>query len=232
MFGVLAMIAVYLKHRRTLFGLAAIFGLAALTVTFARNAWLGFMAGLLPILLFQRSAWKWLLPAFVVVGLLFALSPALRHRVLSLKSVDTNPATSTGTRLFLWRDAWAQFRERPMTGWGPGTFRENVARRHPHVPLKTRAHAHNNYLQVLAETGIAGLLGFMSTLAWLAVRTWRSAPTPLRTAALANLVAFFVAGVFECSFFDTEVAVSLFVWLAWAWHGWSTPTLDFSDTVV
>lgn len=232
MFGVLSMTAVYVERKRTFFALVAVLGLAALTVTFARNAWLGFTAGLFPILLLHRNAWKWVLPAILVVGMLFAVSPALRHRMFSLTSVDTNPATSTGTRLFLWRDAWAQFRERPITGWGPGTFRDNVTLRHPNVPLKTRAHAHNNYLQVLAETGLLGLMGFLTMLAWLGIRTLRSRPSPLRTGALANLTAFIVAGIFECSFFDTEVAVSLLVWLAWAWQGAPTPSLDFSDTVV
>ncbi len=73
----------------------------------------------------------------------------------------------TDIRWYLWRGALEMIKRRPFTGWGTGNFvffypfyriREYFLR--PQATPVT-IHAHNEYLQILSENGIIGLLLFM-----------------------------------------------------------------------
>jgi O-antigen ligase len=72
-------------------------------------------------------------------------------------------------RLALWKSAWTLFLNHPLLGTGLGTFGE--AYQEAGMPLGTGAlYTHNLILQVLAETGLVGLLLFLATLFSLAHR--------------------------------------------------------------
>jgi len=104
--------------------------------------------------------------AIVLVSLLVWLGgKELTTRVTSI-STETRGEISGGMRLSIDRDTLHMFRQRPVLGWGLGTF--------PVVYPQFRSfytnffvnEAHNDYLQLLAEMG---LLGFGSMLWFLAV---------------------------------------------------------------
>jgi O-antigen ligase len=71
-------------------------------------------------------------------------------------------------RVEIWRIAWEVFKSRPIFGVGPGVFGE-AFRAHVspayvvvrHTGLAAADHAHNQILQVLATTGVVGLLGYL-----------------------------------------------------------------------
>src|SRR5690606_13186094 len=131
----------------------------ALVATSSRNAWLGFVT-MLPLALGKRKkAWAIASAGAILVAAVVVSSPVLRDRLLSFGKVNTDPGSSVGARIFLWKDAWAQFQERPLVGWGPGGFRRNVEQRHAEVNLLSTKHAHNSYMQMLAEGGLIGMLG-------------------------------------------------------------------------
>ncbi len=213
----LAHLVQHVKGRRGRF-LTAILGisLVVLALTRARNAWIGFMAAVPIVLWHNRKAMHWAMLIALVGGVAFFSTPLLRERAFSLAQLDTTPTTSTGTRLFLWKDALAQFSERPLFGWGPRTFEDNMNARHPDVPLMTRVHAHNNVLHVLAELGAVGLLGMLGTFGWLLYRLWQSPAGPWRRIAFAVWVSFLTAGLFEWNFGDAEVVMNLSMWTALA----------------
>lgn len=213
MFGLIAAVALLRRLPRRLAVAGVVLLAAGLLVSSTRSGWIGFAVAL-PILLgVNKRAWLAAAAALVLVGAVIAATPVLRARFTSLSHVDTDPSSSTGARLYLWRDAWAQFKEKPLLGWGPGTFKANVERRHPDVVLLSNKHAHNNYLHAMAETGLLGLAGFLATFGWLAARAWR-APAPYRNLGLALVAAFGAAGFFEASMLDSEVVINLLVWLA------------------
>jgi O-antigen ligase len=90
---------------------------------------------------------------------------------LALALVATRTST-VQNRLRTWREALGLFLERPIVGWGPGTYEllsvnEN---RHPH--------ADNAVLTIAAEQGVIGLVGFL----WLAVAVARLAAGSSSTA--------------------------------------------------
>lgn len=99
---------------------------------------------------------------------------------------------SSTFRLNLWKSAVALGKERPVTGWGLGSYRYVSAR--PGIVTST-VFAHNTYLQLFAESGMGALLLFLAFLGLWAIRIVRGAsrlPTEHRlslAAAIGGLVA-------------------------------------------
>jgi O-antigen ligase len=107
----------------------------------------------------------------VLVGMLTWLGGReLTARVSSITS-ESRAEISGGMRSSIDRDALQMFRSKPVLGWGLGTF--------PTVYPQFRSfytnffvnEAHNDYLQLLVETGI---LGF-ATMIWFLVVLYRRA---------------------------------------------------------
>ena len=114
--------------------------------------------------------------AIVLISLLSWLGgKELSARVSSISS-EAHHEISGGMRLSIDRDAVRMFRERPVLGWGLGTF--------PVVYPQFRSFytnffvnaAHDDYLQLLTETG---LLGF-GTMVWFLVVLYRQAFRKIR----------------------------------------------------
>jgi len=107
----------------------------------------------------------------VLVGMLTWLGgKELTARVSSISS-ESRTEISGGMRSSIDRDALSMFRSKPVLGWGLGTF--------PTVYPQFRSfytnffvnEAHNDYLQLLVETGLVGF----ATMIWFLVVLYRRA---------------------------------------------------------
>ncbi|MDP8235778.1 MAG: tetratricopeptide repeat protein, partial [Candidatus Erginobacter occultus] len=79
-------------------------------------------------------------------------------------------ALSIQTRLSIWRSTGNIFLARPLLGWGWGTFHYIYpGYRDPGVWYVV-PHAHNEFLQLLAEGGAVGFLIIISCLTWSLIR--------------------------------------------------------------
>ena len=141
----------------------------------------------------------------------------LRERALTMTDPDD---VTVKERIYMWRSGFAMWREHPWLGVGPG----GVKREYRNYALaealmKRTGHLHNSALQILVETGVAGLLAWL----WLwtafymeAVRLLRRLPAAaireraLVAGSIAAITGFLVAGMSEHNFGDSEV-----VMLAW-----------------
>lgn len=104
------------------------------------------------------------------------------------------------THLLIWQGALSLWREHPMLGCGMGRFHLDFPR---HAPIalqalwpKTRVivnYAHNEYLQLLAETGLVGLAVFLAAPLTLARRL--AAEPESRRAAAADVPALAAAAL-------------------------------------
>ena len=124
---------------------------------------------------FQRGSLALaILAAIFVLGLASGLLLLAQVRGLSLRKVVIDKL-----RIDLWRSAIEIFVDHPLTGVGPSAY--GTALRDYRDPLLGRDHfsaAHNLYLNLLAETGVLGLLAggaFLLVLAWTWWRQWRAA---------------------------------------------------------
>lgn len=206
--------------------LALLFG-GALYLTYTRGAMLGTAVGL--VVLAAMRSWK-LVALIVVIGVICALVSRIDGaRYLSMNS---------DLRLGQWRAASLSFLERPVFGWGYRNFEHHSAELKerygfekdvvkgwgkPERLIYFKGHAHNNYLESFASTGVFGGLSFIAfCLAWLGeARRGRHA-----IFFVPPIAAFLVSGVFENTFFDSEVLnCILLLYLFTRWSGGEDATV-------
>ena len=182
---------------------------AALIASWSRGAWIGFAAALLVMAaaLPRRTRWGLLaiaLLAVIVIGLYHAdLLPAsvvarltdfaAELRLEDVRGVGINSANyAVIERLAHWQSALEMWRQHFWTGVGLGCYEPA----YPAVALINwpfaLGHAHNTYLNLLAETGLIGTIAYL--VLWAAVfwQTWRITRT---TRGLTRGLAIGLLGV-------------------------------------
>ena len=150
-----------------------------------------------------------------VCGLIFvSAGPGVRERGLSILDFQANTGRSQ-----IWLANMDMIKERPLTGWGFGNyrqFREAFYQRYPDAD--TDAHAHNNFLQMWVDAGLIGLVAFLFLVGSIIVMGWRAyarqRAEPLKSLTLGcwlGLVGFLIGGLTQYNWGDAEVAL---VWWA------------------
>jgi O-antigen ligase len=207
--GAVAAVAFWRGRSRLGAGLAWGLDAWALVATQTRSSWIGAACGFV-MLAIRPYARKWAAAALVLLVALALSGPALRARMGNL--VNPDEFTARG-RISLWLTGWDVFRERPLLGWGLADhFRLIEAHRRPDATFHA-GHFHNNVVQVAVSTGVIGLAAYAAFhLAFLAC-LWPRRKSPWGLAALGVWVAFQVAGFFDWSFGDAEVAYAFFLWM-------------------
>lgn len=153
--------------------------LIGLLVSWSRGAWIGF-AGASIVLLWITPLNRWqgtllLIGAMLIGGLLYVsgqVPPQISERVLNFTEDFTGFQDVRGVpinddnyavveRLAHWQSALAMATDHPWLGVGFGNYEPA----YPDYQLvnwpDALGHAHNYYLNVLAETGIVGLLAYL-----------------------------------------------------------------------
>jgi hypothetical protein len=109
-------------------------------------------------------------------------------------------------RRVLWSTALDISRERPLLGIGPDNFRLTYGTRLGLASWDTRVHANNTYLEVLAGTGVPGVLA----LSWLLIASARSS-VRLLAAADAKSIAIVGATTAACVAIAAHAVVDSFM---------------------
>lgn len=189
---------------RLLAGLCLVICLAGLAATKSRGGLLGGMALLLVMLLVMRPAlWRWL----VLVGGIAALVIVLTVAMLpnwdgSIAGLVPGRPEAVLDRLIIWGVALDVFKENPLFGVGLGNFRDEFFSREVWLNVELgypSLHAHNTYLEILAGTGLFGLLAYLAFLLMMArhlLRRWRARQqdnsSVFTLAAIGTLAAYMV----------------------------------------
>ena len=199
--------------RRTLGILLLILLVLCLAQTEAVGAWLGFTAGFLVLLGFQRPLRRY--------GLLLLMELILASGVVLYQSGHIGSIFSLSDigktdRRVMWQAAIGMIRDRPMLGHGLNTFMANYLKYWVGGERMPR-YAHNCYLQVASETGLIGLCAFLVLLGFLFARFCAG----LRRAAgddrarlagfLCGLVAFAVQAAVDTNFYSLRQAALFWV---------------------
>lgn len=126
-------------------------------------------------------------------------------------------------RINRWNCAWRMFKEKPILGWGPGTYMFEYAPfqlSHQKTDISTntglRGNAHSEYLGILSESGLFGLIGFLLILGFTLYSGYRlyyfSEKKWIRIVSLSvstGLVTYYIHG-FLNNFLDTDKLSVLF----------------------
>ena len=174
------------RRKKWFYGICGMILLLGLFLSYCRAAWLSVMAMLAVwVVMKLRIKFSWI----VLVGLLFGAvfyfyaddilyrmgrnsqdtSGNLTEHIQSMSNISTD--ASNVERLNRWTAAISMIKDRPVVGWGPGTYQFEYA---PYQKSQYQTiistdfgnggNAHSEYLGPCAETGIVGLLTVLALL--------------------------------------------------------------------
>ncbi len=117
-----------------------------------------------------------------------------------------NRAESNNQRISFFKTAFMAFQERPLFGYGYRNFEPHVKRIKKKYDLKHQylgGHAHNNFLEHLASTGLLGALCFILFNGFWFVEMFKRNDV-VALIVLPFIVNFSVSGLFQYTFGDGE----------------------------
>jgi len=208
--------------------------IAAIVLSYTRASWVGLAAAFVCLFVFLlRINTKIVLAG--IIGFLIVLAFSWTQFMIRLESNRKQSSTeyaahlqsisnistdaSNVERINRWSSAVRMFYERPVLGWGPGTYQFQYApfqREDEKTVISTnagnRGNSHSEYIGPLAEQGVYGMLGFMLIIIFVVVRASRiirynpdRSVRILATGLLLGLITYWIHGLLNY-FLDTDKA--------------------------
>lgn len=197
-----------------LFAAIALLILAAFLLTLSRGGWLSLLGGLVFFILWAAhkkvisGKFFFLLGIILISGVIgvgIGVKP-IRERIIR---ETLRPRISSQMRVVVWGDTLRMIKARPAFGWGLSTYKWIYPRfRSPRLRAEIN-YAHNDYLHILAETGVIGLGLFL----WLAGAVLVSALTaanqlkPGRSRTIVMGATVSIVIILIHSFFDFNLHI-------------------------
>lgn len=199
------------QKRKTLLISVVLFLIAfiGLLLNETRGAWLA-IAITLPVvtLLYDCSIKKivFLIAFAVGTSLVFLNSPQLQNRAESITSTTLQSNTE---RLLMWQSAYEMFKDHPILGVGLGQYAPKYLNEYKSPEAKERQnHSHNNFLQMLAENGSVGFVGFLLLFGYILLSSFGNAVrklSPYHVLIFGCTLAFILQGFTEYNFGNSAV---------------------------
>ena len=224
----------YSRSRKGLAFLVLLIFATGLIFSYTRAAWVSLIGalGMLLVMRFKVPVWALFLVLLTGGGLYFVnadritialernreeSSDDLGEHVQSISNISSD--ASNLERLNRWNSAMRMWEERPLFGWGPGTymfqyapFQASEDRTIISTNFGTQGNAHSEYLGPLAEQGVPGMLLMalvvivtIITALRLYPRMPAGADRRLMSAAFLGLVTYYLHGALN-NFLDTDKA--------------------------
>jgi O-antigen ligase len=210
----------------------------ALILSYTRAAWISVLfAGGLLVLILLRIRWRYILLIVLVTAIYFTghrteiiqkmernrqvSSATLSEHVQSISNITTDE--SNLERINRWNAALRMFGERPVFGWGPGTymfkyapFQLSAEKTGISTDFGNLGNAHSEYIGPLAESGLLGSLSFM-LIAILSLLTGFRVYTRMKDKRMKQILLGLIMGFITYlvhgslnNFLDTDKASALF----------------------
>lgn len=226
-------------NTRFLMALLIVLVLFATVVSYTRATWLSILAsvGVWALIKLKIRFEIILVGAAILIGLFFSVrtqlmleleknrvesSGELAEHVQSMSNISTDQ--SNLERINRWSCAVRMFRDKPLFGFGPGTYQFEYGRYQRSyektrisTDFGTRGNAHSEYLGPLAEAGVFGLLSLLlviGTSIYTGIRVCYTARRKsiriMALAALIGLVSYYFHGLLN-NFLDTD-KISVLFW--------------------
>jgi O-antigen ligase len=148
-------------------------------------------------------------------------SANLSEHVTSISNIKTDD--SNKERLNRWSCAWRMFLEKPVFGWGPGTYMFQYApfqisseKTFISTNMGDRGNAHSEYLGPLSESGLFGMLSVLSIVIATLITGFKTYgklkernQRIVLLSVILGLISYYVHGIMN-NFLDTDKASALF----------------------
>ena len=224
---------------RVLFIFITICLIIGFVLSYARATWLSvIVAAGVWLLVLSKIKFKTLVVIGIVIGIMGILSfnaiiqslesnsqdssGNLSEHVTSMSNISTD--ASNTERINRWACAIRMFKERPITGWGPGTYQFIYGRYQVFYQTTivstnegTLGNAHSEYIGPLSEQGLIGgliVIVMFGTTIYIGIKTYRKAKNKtigqLSLFLTLSLITYYAHG-FMNNFLDTD-KLSVPVW--------------------
>ncbi len=225
----------YSRLQRIISGLFAIIVITGLVLSVSRAAWLSVVAALgIFFIIHFRIKFRWIfLGLAVTLGLFFVFQRSIIQKLeknkqdsevtdfakhaQSISNISTD--ASNLERLNRWAAAFRMFKERPLHGWGPGTYQFVYAPFQHSKDLTIistnagdKGNAHSEYFGPLCEQGVPGMLFMVLLLIMViitAVKVIHASVDKrfkhLIIAVFLGLITYYFHGILN-NFLDTDKA--------------------------
>lgn len=204
-------------HWNWLSGVVFLCGCAALLFNGTRGAWLA----LTPVIIFILVYYMLQNRKFMLIGLAFLIAASAglsqnRYFISRLNSVTSTTYQSNTERLLIWSSALQMFKDHPALGVGLGQYKYNYQNKYisPKAKEPNLGHAHNNFMQMLAENGAVGFLGFIFIIGYIVIHNilaFFKTKSPYALIISMSTLALLLQGLTEYNFGNS--AVVKFFWL-------------------
>jgi len=164
-------LSMYLHTLNFLHLLATLTIFSSLLFTETRGAWIACIVSLVIFFVLAinitKKLKKHLIYIFIFLGICLLMGfPFVVSRVKNFFNIDD---PSVKERIFKWVTAYEIFKHKPFLGTGLGNLKVHYAiyqakvRKNINIPLRgtSESNVHNDYLQLLSETGILGITSYV-----------------------------------------------------------------------
>lgn len=184
-----------------------------------RGAWIAEFLVFVLILLSSKFSVKNLIVigSLCVAGLTstYYASKDVSSRINSLTNIETHLKSE---RVLLWKSSIEMFKDYPLTGVGLGEYGESYQRKYishdAKEPNLTRAHS--NIFQLLGESGLLGLLGYLILtfgIILLNLRSYKKTRNKLYLIASFSVLCLFLQGLTEYNLGHSAVMKFYWIWV-------------------
>jgi len=210
----------------------------AMIFSYTRAGWISLAGAIIVYLLIKLKVRFYLL--VLVIGMLIAVGYMFRTNILMemeenrqassadlaehIQSISNITSDASNLeRLNRWESAFRMFSEKPILGWGPGTymflyapFQRSTEKTIISTNFGDLGNAHSEYIGPLAESGVLGTISFLLiviTTISTGIRVWHKLKGTwtgsLALGAFIGLTTYFIHGTMN-NFLDTDKASAPF----------------------
>ncbi|MDX5319524.1 MAG: O-antigen ligase family protein [Bacteroidota bacterium] len=234
----------YSPLRRSFLLFFAVFFVAAVIFSYTRAAWLSVIAAAVAYVVFSLRVKLSIIYTAVMVAVFAGIyfqgdimmklsrnktgsnSKNMEKHLQSATNIRNDP--SNLERINRWSCAWRMFQDKPVFGFGPGTYMFQYA---PYqlsyqktvisTNFATLGHAHSEWLGPLAETGLIGMLSWFAVFVVVFIRglylIYYAIDPKIRYLSLALVLAlltYFVHGFLNSYFDYDKIAVPFWAFIS------------------
>jgi putative inorganic carbon (hco3(-)) transporter len=171
----------------------------------SKGVWLGLLAGIATIIFLNKKNKIYLVVIILLFIIALYITPFIKQTVLINKEYMSSYIESLTCRFEMWDSAINIFKEYPILGAGPdnyGTLAYNF-----YADKRRHLHAHNTYVEVLADMGILGLLSFLWIFVLFFIMGYKSIKKNPNFYNVSFIMMFIAVAVHE--FFMSTVLVGI-----------------------
>ncbi len=205
--------------KKLIFLSISIFFFSLLILNGTRGAWIAVFLVSSLLLVVSKLSWKnvlFFLPIFLCLSIVSIQSSSeISNRIKSLSNPQMHLQSE---RILLWKSSFEMFKDHPLTGVGLGNYASQYKNNYmsPLAKERTLTRAHSNIFQLIGESGLFGLVGYLIItfgLLYKASLMYLVKKNRIGILIASSIICLFVQGLTEYNLGHSSVMKFYWLWL-------------------